>query len=69
MTHLLFSTNFGSLECLAADIWVMFYVHSFKVFNSFFLFLMFSVIFMNIQIRQFVYHTTGLKCNVSTFIW
>ena len=29
---------------------------------------MFSLIFMNMQIRSFVYHTIGLKCNVLTLI-
>ena len=66
MIHLSFGTNFGSLEQLAADIWVMLYVHPFKVSNIFLLFLMFSSIFMNMQIRLFLYHTTGLKCNVLT---
>ena len=69
MTHLSYGTNFGILEKLAADIWVMLYVHPFKFSNIFLLFLMFSLIFMNMQIRSFVYHTIGLKCNVSTFIW
>ena len=69
MFHLSFGTNFGSLEHLAADIWVMLYLHPFKVSNIFLLFLMFSSIFMKMQIRLFLYHTTGLKCNVLTFIW
>ena len=30
MTHLSFGTNFGSLELLAADIWVMLYIHPIK---------------------------------------
>ena len=51
MTHLSFDTNFGSLEELAADIWIMQYVHRFKFFYIFLLFLMFSLIFMNMQIR------------------
>ena len=69
MTHLSFGTNFESLQQLAADIWVMLYVNPFKVSNNFLLFLMFSLIFMNMQIRYFLYHTTGLTCNVSTSIW
>ena len=69
MTHFSYDTNFGRLEMLAADIWVMLYVHPFKLSNIFLLFLMFSLIFMSMQIRLFVYHTVGLKCNVSTFIW
>ena len=41
-----------------------------KIFNIFHLFLMFSLILMNMQIRKFVYHSIELKCsNVSTFIW
>ena len=51
MTLLSFGTNFGSFEKLAADIWVMLYVHSLKFSNIFLLFLMFSLIFMNMQIR------------------
>ena len=46
----------------------MLYVHPFKFSNIFLLFLMFSLIFIDMQIRSFVYHTIGLKCNVSTFI-
>ena len=65
MTHRSFGTNFGSLEKLAADIWVMLYVHPFKVSNIFLLLVMFSFIFMNMQIRSFVFHTTGVKCKVS----
>ena len=41
MTHLSFGTIVGSLEQLAADIWVMLYVHPFKFSNIFLLFLMF----------------------------
>ena len=51
MTHLSFGTNFGNLELLAADIWIMLYVHPFKFSNILLLFLMFSLIFMNMQIR------------------
>ena len=40
-----------------------------NIFLTCFLILLFSLIFMNMQIRQFVYHTIGLKCNVLTFIW
>ena len=40
MTHLLFGTNFGSLEQLAADLWVMLYVPPFKISTIFLLFLM-----------------------------
>ena len=54
---------------LAADILVMLFVHPFKFSNIFLFFLTFSLIFINTQIRQFVYHTIGLKCKVSTFIW
>ena len=43
----------------------MLYVHPFKFSYIFLLFLMFMLIFMNMQIRSFVYHTIGLKCNVS----
>ena len=69
MTHLSYGTNFESLDYLAADILVMLYVHPFEFSNIFLLFLMFSLIFMNMRIRSFVYHTIGLKCNVLTFIW
>ena len=65
MTHLLFGTNFGSLEELAAYIWVMLYVHPFKFSNIFLLFVMFSLIFMNMKITYFYHHTIGLECNVS----
>ena len=61
MTHLSFGTNFESLQQLATDIWVMLYVNPFKVSNSFLLFLMFSLIFMNMQIRYFLYHTIVLS--------
>ena len=37
-------------------------------FNSFPLFLMVSLKFMNMQIRSFVYHTIGLKCDALIFI-
>ena len=53
MTHLSFGTNFESLQQLAADIWVMLYVNPFKVSNNFLLFLMFSLIFMNMQLDTF----------------
>ena len=69
MAHLSFCTNFGSLELLAADIWVTLCVHPFKFSKFVLLFLMFLLIFINMQIRSFIYHTIGLKYNVSTFIW
>ena len=43
----------------------MLYVLPLIFFYSFPLVLMFSLIFMNMQIRYFVYHTTWLKCNFS----
>ena len=46
----------------------MLYVHPFKFSNIFLLFLMFSFIFMNMQIRKFAYHTIGLKCNAPNLI-
>ena len=45
MTHLSFGTN-GSLEKLAADIWVMLYVHPFKFSN---IFSLISNVFINIH--------------------
>ena len=51
-----FGTIFGSLEQLAADILVMLFVSPFKFSTIFFLYLMFSLIFMNMPIRLFVYH-------------
>ena len=59
MTQLSFGTNFGSLEWLAIDIWVMLFVHPLKFSTIVLLFLMFSLLFMNVQIRQFVYHAIG----------
>ena len=52
MIHLSFGTNFGIREQLAADIWVMLYVHTFK-FSTIFLFFsnVLILIFMNMQIR------------------
>ena len=43
----------------------MYYVECTSFFLHFLLFLMFSLIFMNMQIRSFLYHTIGLKGNVS----
>ena len=51
MTQLSFGTNFGSLELSTADKWVMLYVHPFKFSIIFILFLMFSILFMDMQIR------------------
>ena len=68
MIQLSFGTIFGSLEYLAADIWDMLYVHHFKFSTIFLLFLMFSLIFMNMHIRLFVYRTIGLKCYLNFYL-
>ena len=40
-----------------------------QMFYHFLLFLMFSLIFMNLQSRKFVYHAIEEMCNVLTFNW
>ena len=59
ITQISFGTIFGSLEWLAAHIWAMLFVYHLKFSSIVLLFLMFSLLFMNMQIRQFVYHTIG----------
>ena len=41
----------------------MLYIHHFKISNIVLLFLMFTLIFLNMQMILFVFHTIGLKCN------
>ena len=54
MTQLLFGTNFGTLEQLAACKWVMFVVHTFKFLPFFSYFECFLInILMNMLIRSY----------------
>ena len=59
MSQLLFGNKFGSLDKLAAYIYVILDTPSLFFATIFLLFLMFSYIFMTIQIRLFALRTIG----------
>ena len=64
-----FGTKFETLGRIAAEILVILYIHPLFFLRFYLSFLKFSLIFMNMDIRQFANLTTKLNCYVKELVW